>query len=117
MIDHFPTWMIPPADTFKLSRRISFCCTFLAILLIAGCAPKAPQGITLDFSNDWLFANGEQNEGVILPDFDDSGWKPVQLPHDWAIAGPFDPSGDGSTGKLPWKGVGWYRKTFTLDAK
>jgi len=116
MIDHFPTWMIPPADTFRLSRRISFCCTFLAILLIAGCAPKAPQAITLDFSNDWLFANGEQNEGVILTDFDDSAWKPVQLPHDWAIAGPFDPSGDGSTGKLPWKGVGWYRKTFALDA-
>ncbi len=60
---------------------------------------------------------GEQDEQVIQMDFDDSNWQPVRLPHDWAIAGPFDPAGDGSTGKLPWKGVGWYRKTFTLDAK
>ncbi len=44
--------------------------------------------------------------------FDDAGWQPVRLPHDWAIAGPFDPKADGGTGKLPWRGVGWYRKTF-----
>ena len=48
-------------------------------------------------------------------ELDDSAWQPVRLPHDWAIAGPFDPDGDGGSGKLPWKGVGWYRKTFTLD--
>ena len=43
-------------------------------------------------------------------------WQAVRLPHDWAIAGPFDPDEWGHTGKLPWQGVGWYRKTFTLDA-
>jgi beta-galactosidase len=38
------------------------------------------------------------------------------VPHDWAIAGPFNPSEpSGSSGKLPWKGVGWYRKSFELD--
>ena len=41
----------------------------------------------------------------------------VRVPHDWAIAGPFDPAQDGSTGKLPWRGVGWYRRSFTLDCK
>ncbi|MBR1920644.1 MAG: DUF4982 domain-containing protein, partial [Kiritimatiellae bacterium] len=35
-------------------------------------------------------------------------------PHDWAIAGPFDPALDGNTGKLPWRGVGWYRRTLDL---
>jgi len=25
------------------------------------------------------------------------------------------PGGCGGSGKLPWQGVGWYRKTFTLD--
>jgi len=39
----------------------------------------------------------------------------VRLPHDWAISGPFDPDENGYAGKLPWKGVGWYRKTFVLD--
>ncbi|UCG55992.1 MAG: DUF4982 domain-containing protein [Phycisphaerales bacterium] len=66
------------------------------------------------FNRDWKFAKGDQ-DGVDAPDFPDSQWQPVRLPHDWAIAGPFDPSENGYAGKLPWKGVGWYRKTFTLD--
>ena len=41
----------------------------------------------------------------------------VTVPHDWAIAGPFDPEQEGGTGKLPWKGTGEYRKTFVLKQK
>ena len=37
----------------------------------------------------------------------------VTLPHDWAIAGPFDPALDGNTGKLPWRGRGTYETTIT----
>ncbi len=47
------------------------------------------------------------------PDFDDSGWRDLHLPHDWAIEGEFSkdaPSGTGS-GALP-GGIGWYRKHF-----
>jgi beta-galactosidase len=47
-------------------------------------------------------------------DFDDTRWAAVTLPHDWAIAGPFDQDLPGETGKLPWQGVGWYRKGFDL---
>ena len=47
--------------------------------------------------------------------FDDAAWESVRVPHDWAISGPFDESMDGGSGKLPWKGVGWYRRTFTLE--
>ena len=47
--------------------------------------------------------------------FDDAAWEAVRVPHDWAISGPFDESMDGGSGKLPWKGVGWYRRTFTLE--
>ncbi len=43
------------------------------------------------------------------------GGKQIRLPHDWAISGPFDPKENGYAGKLPWRGVGWYRKIFTLD--
>jgi beta-galactosidase len=68
----------------------------------------------INFNRDWKFMRGEQ-EGAEASDFNDSGWLTVRLPHDWAIAGPFDPNGNGSTGKLPWRGAGWYRKTFSLN--
>ena len=45
---------------------------------------------------------------------DQKEWKGVRVPHDWAIAGPFDAKADGNTGKLPWKGVGYYRRTLEL---
>ena len=45
---------------------------------------------------------------------DQKEWKSVRVPHDWAIAGPFDKDADGNTGKLPWKGVGWYRREIEL---
>ena len=48
--------------------------------------------------------------------FDDSAWEDVRVPHDWAISGPFDESAHGGSGKLPWRGVGWYRRSLTLDA-
>ena len=47
-------------------------------------------------------------------DFDDTNWRTLDLPHDWAIAGPFDQSLPGETAKLPYAGVGWYRKSFTV---
>lgn len=46
--------------------------------------------------------------------FDDNAWQEVNLPHDWAIQGPFY-AGYGVTigggmGRLPVQGVGWYRR-------
>jgi beta-galactosidase len=49
--------------------------------------------------------------------FDDSGWQRVNLPHDWAIAGPFLKDGPyGGVGRLPSWGIGWYRKQFDIPA-
>jgi beta-galactosidase len=48
------------------------------------------------------------------PDFDDRGWRKLNLPHDWGIEGPFRQEYPGETGKLPWWGVAWYRKSFDL---
>ncbi len=50
-------------------------------------------------------------------DFDDSAWRKLNLPHDWGIEGPFKQEYPGDTGKLPWWGVGWYRKHFTIPAE
>ncbi len=53
---------------------------------------------------------------ALKPGFDDSDFKPVQLPHDWAIESPFLPDQPNETGKLPWNGWGCYRKTFAVPA-
>ena len=51
-------------------------------------------------------------------DFDDSSWDVVDLPHDWAIAGPFFAGADaevgGGMGRLPSPGVAWYRKQLDI---
>ena len=58
--------------------------------------------------------------GAIYPEselnFDDKGFKKVQLPHDWAIESKFLPEEPNETGKLPWVGHGWYRRVFSLPA-
>ena len=46
--------------------------------------------------------------------FDDSHWRSLNLPHDWGIEGQFKQEYPGGTGKLPWWGVGWYRKHFEV---
>lgn len=53
-------------------------------------------------------------------DFDDSSWEHVDLPHDWAIEGPFlegrDAAVGGGMGRLPSPGVAWYRKKLEIPA-
>jgi beta-galactosidase len=53
----------------------------------------------------------------VRPDFDDRAWARVNLPHDWAIAGPFIADGPhGGMGRLPSAGIGWYRRAIDLPA-
>ncbi|GAB4251733.1 MAG: hypothetical protein Kow00109_27390 [Acidobacteriota bacterium] len=68
------------------------------------------------FDEGWRFLRGEAPAEVHELGFDDSGWESIRLPHDWAIRGPFDPQADGYAGKLPWRGLGWYRKIFPVPA-
>jgi beta-galactosidase len=79
---------------------------------IAALAVGATGSIPL--SSRWRFVP-ENVAGAEAAEFDDSTWSDVRVPHDWAIAGPVDPNGDGATGKQPWRGVGWYRTSFKLD--
>lgn len=105
-------------------KRIVFLVTASAFILtlISSCQKdleniptKAPaERVIINFNRDWKFIKQDPN-GAGEPDYNDLSWKKVRLPHDWAIAGPFNPKDDGYAGKLPWKGIGWYRKTFKLD--
>ena len=77
-----------------------------------------------NFDYNWLFgryglqAGGskiEEPAAVQDVSFNDSCWKQLDLPHDWAVEGPFRTDLEGFTGKLPWRGIGWYRKHFKVD--
>jgi len=59
-------------------------------------------------------AKAGQAWGAAAPDGDDSDWRQLDLPHDWAVEGPFDPDANLSQGYRP-RGVGWYRRYFELD--
>jgi beta-galactosidase len=67
------------------------------------------------FNDGWRFFKGEA-EGAERPEFRDSAWTEVRVPHDWAIEGPFDPQINPHAGALPFFGTGWYRKAFPLPA-
>jgi len=67
------------------------------------------------FNDDWRFAKGE-NTNAAQMDFNDAAWHKLNLPHDWAIEGPFKFEYPGETGKLQYWGVAWYRKHFTVPA-
>ena len=69
-----------------------------------------------NFDADWLFILADTAR-MSQVDYNDSFWRRLDLPHDWAIEGDFyagNPSGAGG-GALP-GGVGWYRKHFLLPA-
>ncbi|PYO26141.1 MAG: glycoside hydrolase family 2, partial [Gemmatimonadetes bacterium] len=86
----------------------------LALLVAPFTAAAQGQRATLAFDRAWRFHLGDV-AAAQDPTFDDSGWRTLDLPHDWSIEGTFsdtNPAGP-SGGALP-GGVGWYRKTFSV---
>lgn len=101
-----------------MNRRIVVSCFICLMIGLVFCNKmKAGARERLSFNEDWTFHLGEVPDASSL-DFDDSQWRRLHLPHDWAIEGDFskhNPSGTGG-GALP-GGIGWYRKSFVADAK
>jgi len=88
--------------------------SLLALLVAPFTAAAQGQRATLAFDRGWRFHLGDI-AAARDPTFSDSGWRTLDLPHDWSIEGEFsdtNPAG-ASGGALP-GGVGWYRKTFSL---
>lgn len=94
---------------------------------------SSPDSLTYDTLKPWILPtannfvdNGTQYERpsgtapgadveFVQDGFDDSSWEALNLPHDWAIKGPFNAPGvSGDLGSLPINGVGWYRKNLTV---
>lgn len=47
-------------------------------------------------------------------EYDDSDWRKLDLPHDWAVEGPFDPNANLAQGYRP-RGASWYRRYLRVD--
>jgi beta-galactosidase len=69
------------------------------------------------------FAKAGRVDGPAAPRFDDSAWRKVALPHDWAVELPFvnDPilvehGGKPLGREYPETSIGWYRREFFLPA-
>ena len=94
----------------------------LALLLANAILATGQQRLEITLTDGWQFSRDGQQ------------WQRVSVPHDWAIAGPFDKKWDlqtvrieqngeqqateksGRSGALPWIGEGHYQTTFTVPA-
>ena len=93
----------------------------------------APVRERLSLDRGWLFHEGDipfplitghqasynnakagSSSGAASPEYDDSSWKRVNLPHDWAVEQPFDENANIAQGYRQ-RGIGWYRRHFRLD--
>lgn len=78
----------------------------------------------ISFNADWKFfrcgkmpdrSEQEEPTGLEKREADDSKWRNLNLPHDWALEGPFH-NDESRWGNLPYEGIGWYRKHFKVSA-
>lgn len=78
--------------------------TNLTINAMSAMLDRACRGdVSLAPSFDWA-----------MPDFDDSSWKSVRVPHDWGVESPFDPVRAYGDAFLDVTGVGWYRYKLNM---
>ncbi|MYM24121.1 DUF4982 domain-containing protein [Duganella sp. FT135W] len=102
-------------------------------MLACAVATAAPRE-RLSLDRGWLFHQGDIVQPPIVGheesygnakagsaggaagnEYDDSDWRRLDLPHDWAVEGPFDPKANVSQGYRP-RGIGWYRRYLKVDA-
>ena len=88
-------------------------------------------GHTSDADKDFGYSHGQgfakagRGAGALSARFDDSAWRAVDLPHDWAVELSFQQSDDSNLDShgykpigrtFPETTIGWYRKTFDIPA-
>lgn len=104
----------------------------LLVALLATCLHSiAQERREYLLEKNWKFSKGDHTNAW-EPAFNDAKWQKVNVPHDWAITGPFNGNNDlqnvqivqngekkaslkaGRTGGLPFIGIGWYRLSFEV---
>ena len=89
--------------------------TLIVLLAPVAAAAQVMPGRAQNFDAGWCFSRTDP-KGADQPDFPDSAWRKLDLPHDWSIEGPLaqdNPSG--FRGAFVPTGIGWYRKHFALS--
>jgi beta-galactosidase len=125
---------------YRLNRSVLIIAVLLCVsrpscVLAQSASPASPPGQRerLSLDRGWLFHLGDipfptirgqgpsyENAkaghawGAAAAEFDDSDWRTLDLPHDWAVEGPFDQNENPTQGYRP-RGIGWYRRHFKLD--
>ncbi|MEP7165312.1 MAG: beta-galactosidase GalA [Ferruginibacter sp.] len=120
---------------------------FAILLSLGTLVVSAQQRTRINFDDNWKFAFGNANDPLkdfnysiatifaktgaapktaIDPKFNDSSWRQLSLPHDWAVELPFSnsPNFDVQShgykpvgGAYPETSIGWYRKHFMVEKK
>lgn len=84
----------------------------------------ANPAMDFEFARSRCLVKAGEGRGAAIPTFDDSKWRVVDVPHDWALELPLDPAGDKELAEHgfraigpdhPEHSVGWYRRSFDLD--
>ena len=101
------------------------------IFLLCSIFSFAQVRVVKELDSNWKFQKGKSLEAYQI-NFNDANWEKVNVPHDWAIYGPFDKEIDkqnvaivqngeevasektGRTGALPHIGSAWYRNNFNI---
>lgn len=110
----------------KRSASLPVVFVFLLILIPSILSAQDSPSSRESFNAGWKFIRffnastdaatfDKEPAGLQMPEVSDQSWRTLDLPHDWAIEGPFSDTLENNTGLLPWKGIGWYRKHFRLD--
>lgn len=94
------------------AQRLTLLAAGIALALVAGTV--LAQRVEQPLDTGWRFSKSDPG-AAMNPAFDDSTWRAVRVPHDWSQDEPFRPdlgSGNGYAAG----GIGWYRRSFTVDA-
>ena len=98
------------------NRRPLFHLILAAAFALLATATQAQTSRPIPFDHTWLFQQSDVRNGG-APATPDSTWTTVDVPHDWAIAGPFAQTNTtGGAGAFAPAGIGWYRKHFAMPA-
>jgi len=93
-----------------------FCLNLIGLIVLLSSCAQLEGRTRASFNQGWKFYLGDAT-GAERPEFNDSAWRKLDLPHDWSIEGEFDVNNPATPGggALP-GGMAWYRKTFILPS-
>lgn len=92
-------------------KELFVVCLLSLFLIVAGACTSSGEATDArrhDFTADWRFCLCDDSAAA-CPGYDDSGWRKLNLPHDWAVEGEFSKDNPSGTGEAhcpeEWGGI------------